>query len=145
MRTSLFLAALVFTLPLAGAQTDNPVKRELQLFQGNWQAVAIYDVEGQKMADAEVKATRLKVEGDRFTITGSGSTIVGTFRLDPAKTPKAIDAVLRDDAGKETVLPGIYEHTGGIRKSTFAMPDAPRPTSFTPRKGTIGFEWKRIP
>jgi len=119
------------------------VKKEIAKFQGTWKAVAAQDVNGGEVSREEVGKTRLVVEGNTFKLSGKDFTIDGTFTVNPAKTPHTIDVVLKSNDGKETRILGIYQIQGDTRKSCFGLSDKERPTTFSARKGYIGFEWKR--
>jgi uncharacterized protein (TIGR03067 family) len=139
-------ALLILLAPLAvgvGAPAKDDMKKEIQRFQGAWQAVSLQYADGRQASEEEVKNTSLVVEGNKFTLTGKDFTIAGTFTIDPTKTPKAIDVVLVSKDGDKTKFLGIYELQGDARKSCFALTDKERPTQFSSEKGYFGFEWKR--
>lgn len=139
------VSILLLPLSLAAAtRADDPTEKDLQKFQGAWQAVAIRNADGQPAPEDDVRNTRLRVEGKRFTLTGKTFTVSGAFVIDATTTPKTID-VLLDSTGKpqEKIL-GIYRIDGDLRQSCFALPGNPRPREFAPaEKGVIGLEWKR--
>lgn len=139
--------SLLFLLILPGAgdgaSPEDAVKKDLQQFQGTWQAVSIQRADGRQASKDEVQNTRLVVEGNKFTLTGKDYTISGTFTINPAKTPKAIDVLLTATDGSESRFPGIYQIQGNTRKSCFALPGKERPTQFVTEKGFFGFEWRR--
>lgn len=138
--TLALLALVPFT---AAAPPSDPVKAELKLFQGSWKAVSLQQADGRPATEEEIKATRLVVDGNKFTMTGKNFTISGTFTVNPTQTPRHIDVVLTSKEGVETKFPGIYQWNKDTRKSCFAMPDKQRPAQFTSEKGLFGFEWKR--
>jgi len=144
LRVTALLAFAAVTLTSARAgNSDEAAKKELKLFQGSWKAVAIRNADGTAATEADVQQTRLTVEGSAFTLTMRDLTIKGTFSVNPAKTPKYIDVLLKGDDGQETKLLGIYQVKGDIRKSCFAMPQQDRPSQFMTEKGYVSFEWKR--
>jgi uncharacterized protein (TIGR03067 family) len=136
---------LILLAPLAAGDGGQAlaVKEELQQFQGHWRAVSILNPEGQRATEDEVQSTRLVVEGNKFTLTGKDFTVSGTFSINPARSPKTIDALLTSNDGKETKFLGIYEIRGDTRKSCFTVDGKPRPTGFLAEKGYFGFEWRR--
>jgi uncharacterized protein (TIGR03067 family) len=137
-------SVLLSLAPLGdGASSEAAAKQELQQFQGSWKAVSIQQADGRQASQEEIQHTGLVVEGNRFTLTGKGYTISGTFAIDPTRTPKGIDVVLTSKDGGETRFLGIYQIKGDTRKSCFALSGKERPTQFSPEKGYIGFEWKR--
>lgn len=132
------------TLPV-GTPLDDGSKRDLERFQGSWQATAILTDDGRSAPVEDLENTRLVVTGDRFVLKGKEYTITGRITIDGAKTPKTIDVTLDAKEGQQPVkLLGIYCIDGETRKSCFAMPDKNRPTSFPMSpKGHVQFEWKR--
>ena len=90
----------------------------------------------------EVRETRLVVEGNKFTLTGKGYSIAGTFTIDPSQTPRAIDVRLTSNDRPAVRFRGIYQTQGDRRKSCFSLSDK-RPTRFAPKEGCFGFEWQR--
>jgi uncharacterized protein (TIGR03067 family) len=61
----------------AGAPSEEDVKKELQKFQGAWQAVSIQRVDGTQASEDEIRNTRLVVKGNKFTLTSKDATITG--------------------------------------------------------------------
>jgi uncharacterized protein (TIGR03067 family) len=124
-------------------RSEDAVKKDLEQFQGSWQAVAMHS-DGQSASKEQVEGTRLIVEGNKFTLRVKDSVVTGTFSIDPTKTPKTIDVVLSSDQGtRKTKLLGIYEIKGDKRRSCFTLADKERPTKLSPAEGCFGFEWKR--
>jgi uncharacterized protein (TIGR03067 family) len=138
---------LIVLTPLcvsAAGPAEDAAKKELKKFQGAWQAVSVQYADGKMAPEAEVRVTRLSVEGNRFTLTSKDFTVSGTFHIDPTKKPKVIDVVLEGAKPEEKFL-GIYQIEGDRRKGCFALPGKDRPQEFkTGTKGTIQFEWKRL-
>jgi uncharacterized protein (TIGR03067 family) len=93
------------------AWAQDEVKKDAEQLQGAWEATA-YETAGRPATADEVKAFKVRVEGDRLTITTTEATTKTKFKLDPSASPKAIDLVIEDgDAKGKTVL-GIYEVKG---------------------------------
>jgi uncharacterized protein (TIGR03067 family) len=138
------MRALIVLVLLAGFGAAQPseedVKKDLKLFQGKWQAVAAYGFDGKPLTDQDLKTTTLVVDGDKFTMTSGGFTQEGTFKIDPTKKPKTIDAFLNKD--KANIVQGIYEQVGDTRKSCFG--EKCRPDGFRKEKGFIYLEWKKV-
>jgi uncharacterized protein (TIGR03067 family) len=114
----------------AGTSSADPDR-----FQGTW-AIDSVTVDGERIDDAQIRASKVAVRGDRYTVTGDVQTITATFTLDPTRTPKAIDITYRDEAESRT-FQGIYKLEG----DTFAMcrprlPEGGRPTGFAAPKGS---------
>lgn len=124
------------------AAVEEP-EQELLRFQGRWQAVSLQLPSGEMASREDLEKTHLVVDGNKFTLSTKDSTISGTFTIDPATSPKAIDAVLLSDDGRETRFLGIYEMQGDKRKSCFALPSSKRPDDFEPGQGYLHLEWKK--
>jgi uncharacterized protein (TIGR03067 family) len=139
-----YFLILLASLGTAGAPSDAAVKKELERFQGNWQAVSIQHVDGRLATEAELRVTRLVVEGNKFTLTGKDYSITGTFTIDPTRKPRTIDVMLANSKKPEEKILGIYQMKGGTRKSCFAFPGTDRPGDFqSAGKGYLRLEWKR--
>ncbi len=137
--TCLFLSAATC---LAAQPADEAVKKEIKLFQGKWEALAVQSLDGKQMTDVEVQLTSLEVEGEKFTMKTGSLTISGTFTVDPAQKLKTIDVFLGD--AKDNVMRGIYVINGDVRKSCFTAPGKDRPTEFRKEKGFMIIEWRQV-
>ena len=125
------LAAVVATgLAVAAfAADDDAVRKEKQSLQGKWTIVSV-DRDGKEV-NMWKDGLRL-FEGDKYTLTTKGGeSFKGTFALDPAKVPKAIDFMPGGGQYKGKTLRGIYEIDGDMLKICFAEPDKERPTEFS--------------
>jgi uncharacterized protein (TIGR03067 family) len=136
----------LLVLPLVwltgGVCGQDSAKSDLKQFQGTWQPVFIRNPEGQQATAEELKAVRLVVKGNEFTFTNKDATISGTFSIDPSKTPKTIDFLLKGGKSDEKFL-GVYEIRGERRLSCFALPKENRPKELRPtEKGYLLLEWK---
>jgi uncharacterized protein (TIGR03067 family) len=102
---------LVAGLLLAADTKKDDAKKDIEALQGTWRPVT--SEKGGKEQNDEAKEHTLTFEKDTFTVKkGDEVRIKGTFKLDPSKTPKAIDMTVTEgrrdeDKGKE--LHGIYE------------------------------------
>jgi uncharacterized protein (TIGR03067 family) len=130
------LAGLIATgLAVAAfAADDDAVKKEKEALKGKWTIVSV-ERDG-KAVDMWKDGVRL-VEGDNYTLTTKdGDSFKGTFTVDPAKVPKAIDFSPTGGQYKGKTLRGIYEIDGDMLKICFAEPDKDRPTEFTSKSGS---------
>src|SRR5690349_76480 len=90
----------------AGPPASPPDQKRLQ---GAWEAVEL-TVQGRPVPAGQAKSFRLRVKGDRMTITAGNEKREHTFHLDPKKTPRALDLTPAAGAGKGQRCPvGIYE------------------------------------
>jgi uncharacterized protein (TIGR03067 family) len=123
--------------PLPKADKEAPLGKEaaadLEKFQGTW--ILIKHDTG---TPAKEPATgRLVVIGDKYEFTLNGRSNPGTIRLNPAKSPKEIDADAGDPAeGQVSKLLGLYELEGDTQRSIFGAAGGPRPTDFTVKAGS---------
>ncbi|MCC6420666.1 MAG: TIGR03067 domain-containing protein [Gemmataceae bacterium] len=129
MRTCTFaglvLCAAAFTVPAAGGKADN--------LNGTWTPVSI-EIDGKKLPDKEVVGPRLVIQGNNFTLHVEKRTVKGTFKADPARTPKTIDAHYEEGGKKMTVL-SIYTFQGDTLTVCSAEPGKARPKDFKTAKG----------
>jgi uncharacterized protein (TIGR03067 family) len=81
---------------------------------------------------------RITIVGDRYTIRRDSETVEeGTFRIDPTRRPRTLDAIPMKPAGK--IQRGIYEWDGQeTLRICFTHPgdEYDRPTQFSTTKGT---------
>ena len=127
----------------AGGKKDDLLKKHLAHYQGRWQLTGGYDIKGQPVPKETAEKVRLTVEGTSFIMVdeSNNTTIKGTFRLDPAKKPPAIDVELENSKDE---LRGIYEIVDkDTRRSCFAV-GGPRPEKFVKEANFITMEWKRL-
>jgi RNA polymerase sigma factor (sigma-70 family) len=110
-------AALTYRAPATEpARADRP-KQDRDRIQGTWVAVS-GEADGQELPDEFVKKFKIVFAGDKITLRGYGKApgaekeVQGTYKLDPATKPPAIDITIND---KESAI-GIYELKGDTLK-----------------------------
>ena len=115
---------------------DDP-KKEAEKLQGTWRLVSL-EVDGKKATKGEIKKEqKMVVKGDKFTSTVDDKhSFKGTFKLDPAKKPKAVDAAVTEGQYKGKTLLGIYEVEGDMLRACYAPPGKERPTEFASKEGS---------
>ena len=139
----LTLAAGLFLA--ADAPGEDPIKVEKKRFEGTWSLVAL-EVDGQPVTLDVMKEARLVVAGDRYSFQYGTARMELRHRVDPGRTPKAIDLVITDGKDEGKVYRGIYELNGGrLKICRSADPGNARPTRFAtePGSGLMLIEWKR--
>jgi len=119
---------------LGAGGKDDAVKRERDKLQGIWVFTELTDG-GKKASDQERDSMRLEFKGDKLTITikdapkGEGP-IVGTYTIDPQKSPATMDITLEAN-GKKFTVPAIYELKGDSLKLCHAVDEGgARPQAF---------------
>jgi len=132
--TAACLLALAL-VPAAGGRAETPDK-ELKKFTGTWQAVSIVE-DGKEAPKSGVDKVTLTVKGEHYTLkTHGGEVIEGTHKLDPSKSPRAIDALRSSGPDKGKTILGIYELTDDTFKVCFAPPGKDRPREFASKPGS---------
>jgi uncharacterized protein (TIGR03067 family) len=145
MRYCLLLPILAPMVFVAGQVDDRAVKKDLDKFQGAWQAISVINVDGKPASEDDARYTRLVVKGNTFTLQDKNAMIRGTFSIDPTRVPKTIDVTL-DGAKPEDKILGIYRIDGDLRRSCFVPPGKERPRDFpSDGKGFLQFVWKPQP
>jgi uncharacterized protein (TIGR03067 family) len=128
------MAMAVLVLGLCPALADD--KDELAKFAGTWVGVSAVE-DGKEMPKAQAEALRLTVEGEKYTFKTASTEAEGTHKLDPAKSPKQIEAVRTKGPHAGEKMLGIYELTDDTFKVCFAAPGkTDRPTEFKSAAGS---------
>jgi RNA polymerase sigma-70 factor (ECF subfamily) len=104
------------------------IKAERGQLQGTWRVISL-EKDGDKAPDRELKLLKITFAGDKITYSGF-NVEASTFKLDPSKTPAAIDLVPADGANKGQTVPAIYSLNNNELK--LCIPDGPgkRPREF---------------
>ena len=122
---------------IAADDREKDVSRgDAEALRGTWAMVSL-SVEGEGRTGKGVAASRLVIEGDRFTPTVDGTTLPCTFTLDPETTPKSIDLTYTSGSLQGRTARGIYRLDG----DTFVIcrplrPVDPRPSEFSAGRGS---------
>jgi uncharacterized protein (TIGR03067 family) len=130
MRTAALLLALV-SVPALTAQ-DN---KDLDALQGTWQRTSMIR-NGKPVPEDEVKAERLTLQGEHYTLLIGDQKRTGIFRLDPSKSPRTLDIVSTEGPNKGKTLHAIYELEGDTFTYCVAPPGKERPTLLESRPGS---------
>jgi uncharacterized protein (TIGR03067 family) len=114
---------------------DDQADKDKKALQGTWK-VASLEKDGQAVPAEKVEDMKFDFKDDTFSRLSDGQrTESGTFKLDPTKKPKAMDAT-HGNAKEST--PFIYEIDGDTLKLCWRKPGGERPKEFT-GKGTDGY------
>src|SRR5437899_9230044 len=90
---------LVIVAVSCTATAADDVKPDQEAMQGKW-VVASFTFNGKPRPEDYYKDLRLEIKGDKYVITQGGETASRTFKLDPAKRPKAMDITYDDGPNK---------------------------------------------
>ena len=140
------LVTLLCTLGLSafggtGARADDKaeVEKELKKFQGTWTFESV-EAGGKKLPADQFKGITVTFEGDKYAVKKGDEVVeAATQKLDPSKSPKAIDVTLTEGPNKGSVLLGIYEIDGDTLKVCFDLRGKKRPTEFKSPAGSETF------
>ena len=118
---------------------------EQQCLQGVWTLESL-EVEGRKASSDKIRGVLLVIEGDQYN-PGSGQVSVEyTFRLNPARNPKAIDLIPHAGMYQGRILRGVYAlKNDRLIVCRGRFPEAERPAGFAthPDSGWVTTVWKR--
>ena len=115
------------------------LEKEVRKFQGAW-TFESSETGGKELPASELAGLILTFEGDKHTVKKGNEVIqVGTQKLDPSRSPKAIDVTLTEGPKKGAVMLGIYEIDGDTLKVCFAAEGNKRPTEFKSPPGSETF------
>ncbi len=108
--------AFVIIAFLAGSVRADDAAGDQQKLQGKWTA-AEFIVNGEQVPESREGLT-ITFTGDTMLLTGPGGIGRREFKikLDPSKSPKAIDTIAQDGPFKGTSNPAIYELDGDVLK-----------------------------
>ena len=115
------------------------LKKEISKFQGTW-TFESSEAGGKQLPADELKGFLVIFEGNKHTVKKGDEVIqVGTQKLDPSKSPKAIDVTMTEGPNKGAVMLGIYEFDGDTLKVCFDSQGKRRPTEFRSAPGSANF------
>ena len=135
MKTRILLSVVSLALAvttLAGDKSD-----DAKTIQGTWLPVKA-ELRGQPMKDEVLKIISLKLDGKNYEVRAE-MLDKGTYTIDPAANPKAIDVtgVEGPNAGKK--IPAIYELDGDTLTICYNLGQGPRPAEFKSPDGKMIF------
>ena len=134
MRAAIALCVLVGSAALADEPNkDDALKAEMKKFEGVWEGYAV-EGKGEKPNSGPVHL-RLTITGNKITAVDLGNNNKdmgnGTYKLDPTKATKEIDATGIVLPGKrERNFVGIYSLDGDTLKWCVNNRQPERPTEF---------------
>jgi uncharacterized protein (TIGR03067 family) len=140
-RFALTVGVTLLVIAWAQARDD---KKEQDRLQGTWEVLSI-TVDGKEMPAERVKGAKLIIKGDHYTfMPPGGEKIEGVNKIDPSKSPKAIDATRTNGPDKDKTALGIYEVSGNELKLCLGRPGgSERPKDFKGGEGLRVYVLKR--
>jgi len=146
MRMQALLAVMAGLGLGALSVAQDAAKNESEVLRGRWTAVAAINAEGkaETVAEDDPKHFTFEFTQDKLITKLKNASIEGAYKLDPAKSPKAIDLVRRR-GGKELIFRGIYAVVGDRLRFCLAGPGEERPKEFKQGEGIeFAVELKRV-
>jgi uncharacterized protein (TIGR03067 family) len=140
---SICVSALLTLLAPASALQPPPEsprekasRQELQRLQGTWKFESLEE-DGMKVAADELKERTLFVGGNVFLVR-RGHTVVqaGGLQVDPSKTPRTVNAMVRLGQHKGEVMLGIYALDGDTLRLCIDVEGQDRPREFKSSAGS---------
>jgi uncharacterized protein (TIGR03067 family) len=115
------------------------VEKELKKFHGDWSFESV-EVGGQKAPADQFKGVTITFTGDTYAVKKGDEVLQGgRQKLDPSKTPKAIDVTITEGPNKGAVMLGIYEIDAETFKVCFDEEGKQRPKEFKSPPGSQTF------
>jgi uncharacterized protein (TIGR03067 family) len=139
----ILVAGLLFG---AGAVLADAAGSDRAKLQGTWKLESL-EVQGKSVTMRELTEARLVVKGDCYRFQLGKTKLELTYRLDPAKQPKAIDLTIAAGPNKGKTFRGIYELDGDTFKiCRHAEAGKERPAAFVTAKDSdvLIVVWKRV-
>ena len=114
---------------------DSQASGELQHLQGSW------TFESFRTGDDEAKPETLGkrvffVGGDSFVVFDAGKVVqAGTLQVDPTKTPRTLNLVVKQGDHRDETLLGIYQFEDNLLKACVGLDGQSRPAAFPAKAG----------
>jgi len=137
--------ALAALWSLAADASDEAAKRDIEKWQGAWQAVSMEN-DGKPMAADQLKKIELNVKGTDYHFRNGSFNEHGSYKFYAAKNPKELDIVAGDGADKGKVYLVIYKVEGDKLTICLDAANNTRPKKFTGQAGSgcVLEVWQRL-
>jgi uncharacterized protein (TIGR03067 family) len=117
-----------------GSEKDDPKTMD-KLVEGVWEEASL--VRNGKEVEPLKKGKRVaSIKGENFTVRVGEEVFGATIKLDPTKTPKAIDFKPLQGPNKGLTALGIYEVKGDELRICYAEVGKERPAEFGSKEGS---------
>jgi uncharacterized protein (TIGR03067 family) len=134
MRVCIPLLALF----LAGVAWSQGLESEIKSLAGTWTPTS-GELGGQPFPEAVLKATKLVVDGNKYTVTVGDQVDRGVVKIDATKKPKTMDITGEDGPNKGKTFLCIYELNGDTLKVCYDLSGKARPEEFKSKEKTLIF------
>src|SRR5262245_404874 len=90
------------------AGDDDAARKDRERLQGSWNVLRMVE-SGRELPPAGAQALLVSVKGDKLTVMRDGKSVAAfEFKLDPRRTPPAVDFKHLDGPLKDRTMKGIY-------------------------------------
>jgi uncharacterized protein (TIGR03067 family) len=126
-----FPALLILSTGLlaADAPNDDAAKKEREKLAGTWKVISA-ERDGQPDSTSKDAVVTITADGKLRVKFKDGVESGGTYKIDPSKTPKAIDYTMNSGPNKGKQHEGIYVQEGDRLKICGSDSGKPRPKEF---------------
>jgi uncharacterized protein (TIGR03067 family) len=117
-----------------GARGD--ADADIRQMDGTWLPLSA-ELAGEKWPDEILKTIKLTIKGDKYLVNVGGQNDEGTVKLDPTKSPKAMDITGTKGPNEGKTFLVIYELKGDELKVCYDLSGKARPTEFATKPDTM--------
>jgi len=134
---------LLILLPIACLLLQTTIwgetaKEDRKMIEGAWLPVEA-ELAGQKFPDETLKMMKLTMTDGKYTVKVGDLLDKGTYKLDPAAKPRAVDITGSEGPNKGKTLLAIYELKDDSLRVCYDLEGKKRPTEFKTEKDTKQF------
>lgn len=134
LKSLVALALLLMISPEAWGED----KKEDDPLKGTW-VPKTAELGGKPLPEDFRKATKLEIDGEKYTVTVGPMVDKGTAKRNAAASPKELDITGGEGPNKGKLILAIYEQTGDTLRVCYDLSGKARPTEFKTSEGTFLF------
>lgn len=141
----LLCGAALACLWLGAAALGDDAKDDSKQMKGTWKP-ATAELAGNAFPEQILKMMKLVLDGDKYYVTvGQAPPDEGTVKLDPAKSPKAMEIQGTKGPNQGKKIPAIYELKGDTLRICYDLSGQEHPKEFKSKPETQLFlvEYRR--
>ena len=128
----------LFFIALTGPMSRADVGPDMKQMEGTWKPQSA-ELAGKPYPQKILDTMKLVVKGETYLVEVAGQPDEGQTKLDPAKSPKAIDITGTKGPNKGKTFLAIYELKGDELKVCYDLSGKSRPTEFATKADTLLF------
>ncbi len=119
----------------AAGDGDIAIKKEYEKLEGTWKMES-FTMDGKPAPTKDFADFRMTLKGETFTTVSADGKSAGTYKVDPARSPKTIDITFTSGQNDGMTMLGVYEVDGDTYKVCLPTSSKERPKELTSRDGT---------